>query len=86
MNKKDVEKYINLISNRTEVEKVNSIIVNDFENSLKIYFTITKDYAKKYNLDFLHRVFEYNPKIPNLSHTREYANVEEGDYNATMAL
>lgn len=73
MNKKDIEKYINLISNREEVEKINSIIVDDFESSLKIYFTITKEYAKEYNLDFLQRVFEYNPTIKNLSHTREYA-------------
>lgn len=76
MNKKDVEKYVNLISNREEVEKINSVIIDDFENSIKIYFTITKEYAEEYNLDYLQRVFEYNPNIRNLSHTREYAYVK----------
>lgn len=76
MNKKDIEKYINLISNREEVEKINYIVVDDFQNTIKIYFTITKEYAKEYNLDYLQRVFEYNPIIQNLSHTREYAYVK----------
>lgn len=76
MNKKDIEKYINLISNREEVEKINYIVVDDFQNTVKIYFTITKEYAKEYNLDYLQRVFEYNPIIQNLSHTREYAYVK----------
>lgn len=76
MDKKDIEKYINLISNREEVEKINYIVVDDFENIIKIYFTITKEYAKEYNLDYLQRVFEYNPIIQNLSHTREYAYVK----------
>lgn len=76
MDKKDIEKYINLISNREEVEKINYIVVDDFQNIIKIYFTITKEYAKEYNLDYLQRVFEYNPIIQNLSHTREYAYVK----------
>ena len=76
MDKKDIEKYISLISNREEVEKINYIVVDDFQNTIKIYFTITKEYAKEYNLDYLQRVFEYNPIIQNLSHTREYAYVK----------
>lgn len=76
MDKKDIEKYISLISNREEVEKINYIVVDDFQNIIKIYFTITKEYAKEYNLDYLQRVFEYNPIIQNLSHTREYAYVK----------
>lgn len=76
MDKKDIEKYINLISNREEVEKINHIVVDDFQNIIKIYFTITKEYAKEYNLDYLQRVFEYNPIIQNLSHTREYAYIK----------
>ena len=76
MDKKDIEKYINLISSREEVEKINYIVVDDFQNTIKIYFAITKEYAKQYNLDYLQRVFEYNPTIRNLSHTREYAYVK----------
>lgn len=72
-----IERKINelkkLIENREEIEKINCIIANDFEKSIKIYYTINKEYAKEHNLDFLNRVLEYNPKIQNLSHTREYA-------------
>ena len=71
--KNKLELYINLIADRKEVEKINSIIINNCDESIKIYFTITKEYANKYNLDFLDRVFEYNLNIPNISHTREYA-------------
>ena len=71
-----VDELKKLIENREEVEKINCIIADDFQNTIKIYFTITKEYAKEYNLDYLQRVFEYNPIIQNLSHTREYAYVK----------
>lgn len=75
MNKNDIEKYIQLIANRPEVERINLITEDNFTNILKIHYTITKEYAKEHNLEFLERVFEYNPNILNLSHTREYAKL-----------
>jgi len=68
-----VDELKKLIENREEVEKINCIIANGSDKSIKIYYTINKEYAKEHNLDFLNRVFEYNPKIQNLSHTRDYA-------------
>ena len=75
MKEKDIEKFINLVSAREGVKEITSIIVDNFENTIKIYYTITDEFATEYNLDFKNRVFEYNPKIQNHSHTRDYANV-----------
>ena len=75
MKKKDIEKFINLVSGREGVKEITSIIVDNFENSIKIYYTITDEFAVEYNLDFKNRVFDYNLKIHSLSHTRDYVNV-----------
>lgn len=72
MNKKDIEKYIMLILNRDEVETINSIIVDN--RSIKIYYKLKKDYAEENKLEFLNRIFEFNPSIQNLSHTIDYVN------------
>lgn len=73
--KNKIDEIINLISNREDVKEINSIIIDDIEGSVKIYYTVTDEYAKEYNLDFMNRIFEYNPNIRNLSHTREYADM-----------
>lgn len=76
MEKEIIQKYVDLLKERVDVEKITRVeLTGTKKDRLKIYYLITQEFMEQYNLYFKARVFEFSLNIPNLSHTMEYVDM-----------